>query len=169
MADALVFRLVSEARSGQPLDAALPAGTYYVGDPCYVLDAATLTALSDLVFPPTADGGYGVRDVHVVSALAAGGVAHAVVFRTAHGDGGYFLRRPDGTTARCGVDSGGLAVIDTRLCRDGNGVTFGALVELAGPTAVRVEGHNLAIGAGTRLLTNADPDNPDSYDEDDDG
>lgn len=77
----------------------MPAGKYYVGDLCYVInDDATWAELCDLMFPPESDG----RSVDGEYTLKDG--RRFACYSTAYGDGLY----PSNIGSNLSVDSGSI-------------------------------------------------------------
>ncbi len=142
----------------------LPPGEYYVGDPCYVLGLALYRGLHDAIFP---EGDPYGRTLEVAVPLPDGPPAVMLDFRTAHGDGRYPVRwayeakRPRATrrtVAGLGVDSGGLAVVDRRLCDPEKLAKWGedppgVFITLDRPTRAVVRCHQLVIDGVLSLDT----------------
>lgn len=157
--DVFLLRSVHQAATAE---FTVPAGEYYVGDPCYVLPRPLYDALHDLIFPTTND----VETIHVAVALPGFPNvtrAHIVDIRTCYGDGRYRVDayRPEVMRPGRGVavDSGGIAVVDKRLCTRGgydDAVLreLAAWVTLAEPAVVLVEAHNLTVRGYLTVTTN---------------
>ncbi len=156
-------KLLQAVDSGNELAAVIPPGNYYVGDPCYVLGKELYQELGELIFPPGDGNG---RDIEVEVELEDGTKVRIVDWRTAHGDGRYPVMSPAGQGS-VAVDSGGLAVVDLRLC-DANKYTEERLAELAHgviltePARLRTEGGDARLDGFFTLCTE------DAKDEDDD-
>lgn len=155
--------LIQAVDSGEKLRATIPPGEYYVGDPCYVLGKELYDALHEQIFPGWS---HESRDIEIDVQLDTGGKARMVDVRTAHGDGSYDIRT-EKKTYRAAVDSGGLAVIDRRLC-DANKYTEERIKEIAtfvtvtAEAVLRTEGGNLRLEGYFTLLT----DPPEHTDDD---
>ena len=82
----------------------LPAGLYYVGDPCYVISRERWGAFLDAVgaMDNSWEGGVAILDDHP-----------AVVFHTAHGDGTYC----DEAGRMYPVDAGMIGAVSVKLAR----------------------------------------------------
>lgn len=149
---------------GKGAEFTIPPGEYYVGDPCYVLGEPLYEALHEIIFPP---GGPGTGETIHVGVATPGfpkeARAHVVDIRTRHGDGRYpvYTKRPGLNPPARGVavDSGGVAVVDKRLCDrskyDDDVIRKMALfVTLTGPATVLVDDHNLTIAGYLEVRTN---------------
>jgi hypothetical protein len=128
----------------------LPAGTYYIGDLCYVMDNEWDDVCSKIIVDNTVVEGEFVLDDGRIFAN----------FSTAHGDGVY----SDNQDKNYAVDSGSIGCIkidDIRnpnnedIKRLGNIVTFDAPFNCHSNGKVITFGHKIAI----------DTDPPDDYDD----
>ena len=128
----------------------LPAGTYYIGDLCYVMDNEWDDVCSKIIVDNTiVDGEFVLDDGRIFAN-----------FSTAHGDGVY----ADNQDKNYAVDSGTIGCIkidDIRnpnnedIKRLGNIVTFDAPFNCHSDGKVITFGHKIAI----------DTDPPDDYDD----
>jgi hypothetical protein len=109
-----MFEILDSAEEGEEFITTLPAGRYYVGDPCYILHGE---GEYDAMLKKRHEGPKKRRNVH----LTKNG-KHLLVWDTLRGDGRFPLctdlehKEP---LLGLGVDSGQLAIIDQRLCPDG--------------------------------------------------
>lgn len=149
--------------SGNELSAMFPPGEYYLGDPCYVLSEDLYKEIGELIFPEWQHDG---RDVLLQVELEDGSKVMIADWRTAYGDGRYDIMHKDGLAIAC-VDSGGLALLDKRLC-DAKKYTEERLLEIAHfvtltePATLRTEGGDARLDGHFTLCTE------DHKDEDDD-
>jgi hypothetical protein len=110
------FKVLAKAPYDKGFVVTIPAGTYYVGDPCYALDDELYTEKSDVLFE---DFNQGVCYDALFESTAGKGVV--LNWGTRIGDGRYqfdaeypqFKSPPKGLA----VDSGSLAFIDKRLVK----------------------------------------------------
>jgi len=156
-------KVLQAVDSGNELLSVVPAGDYYVGDPCYVLSDELYKEIGALIFPDHQHDG---RDVELEVELEDGTKVRLVDWRTAYGDGRYDVLSEKGLDSVC-VDSGGLAVIDTRLLSkhkyDDEGIKrVGHFETLAGPTLLKTQGGDARMVGYFTLCTE------DSKDGDDD-
>lgn len=149
--------IVARVDSGDRIDLTLPAGTYYVGDPCYAVAPELYDWLSKEIFPPRGSG-YDIFDVHVRVTLPDGSTAELFDMRTKYGDGRYpfggpaVVEEPRGRSG-LGVDSGGMAVIDSRLVDKEWAWTVGGKVAAVHPLAITAENGDLTAANAFSVLT----------------
>ena len=108
----------------------LPAGTYYIGDPCYVIkDDEWMQALEETnyfnMFPSkaaTRDHEYNKSGTQYgVFSYEIHGINGKYVFAassTAYGDGEYHCEKDGSTIGMCGVDAGLIAAIPIEMIED---------------------------------------------------
>jgi len=120
----------------------MPAGKYYVGDLCYVMNDDEWSEVCDLFFPPT-DTGFPGRGVDGEFTLKDG--RRFASFGTAYGDGVY---RSNISTDHC-VDSGSIGCIrveDIRADKYDDIKSLGAIVEFDQPFEVLEDQGLLVFG-----------------------
>ena len=108
----------------------MPAGTYYVGDLCYVLQGSDWDDVIDLMFPDSRSGHYGEHTLMDGRKFA--------ILRTAYGDGEY----PDDRGNSYPVDSGTIGCILT----DATSTTHGAIIQFDQPFEVVDRNGTLCFG-----------------------
>lgn len=161
------MKLLQSAVSGLPLlHVQLPAGTYYVGDPCYVLTEEHYQQLLGLV--------YGEDRFEPRNVLVEVDGAQLFNWCTIVGDGSYGFFSPQVSAPKRGllVDSGQLALIDQRLIQRNKYsaeqlASFSALVTFAEPVTVELEANaNLRSLDGTlRVIVEEDGVEEDGWDD----
>ncbi len=149
--------LVARVPAGERIDLVLPAGTYYVGDPCYAVSPELYGWLSQEIFPPRGSG-YDIFDVHARVTLPDGTVAELFDMRTKYGDGRYPFGGPavveePRVRPGLGVDSGGMAVIDARLVDKERAWTDGGKVVAVHPLSITAENGDLTAANAFSVLT----------------
>ncbi len=154
-----------EAPSRGVQEVHVAAGTYYVGDPCYVLPDNIYESLTDLIFPPEDQS----NDQSVFVELdTPTGPAVILDWRTIHGDGRFPVYGNDITSPErgLGVDSGGLSIIDTRLITKAIG-NSGVKLTITNPIPIIIdENSNLHGGTIIQIDVHEDEENEDLDDND---
>jgi len=128
----------------------MPAGKYYIGDPCYVISGSEWSEFLD---PYWSVGGYGgVFDYDGLSVC---------VFQTKYGDGRY--EASDG--AMLGVDAGIIGAVPMELCKGGD-LALGTIVEFHEPFECARDYNGLLRFGNVTVMTG---DDDDWDDEEEDG
>lgn len=129
------IKVVQQFRSGTLNHVTLPAGTYFCGDGCYVLDDELWQSLCEVMFPGNDSKGFNVF-------VEIDGLP-AFFWGTIHGDGVY-AGVSNGQHFDLPVDSGSLSLVSMKLVEQFNTSTFmahdrkcGGVVTL--PEAVTIE------------------------------
>ena len=127
----------------------MPAGKYYIGDLCYVMDTEEWRELCDIIIkePRILDGEFELPDGRKFA-----------IYGTAHGDGEYY----DQYGHTYSVDAGSIGCIlmsDIRAHKYDNILDLGAVQEFAEPFATGSQGGQLEFG---HVLIETDS----AYDED---
>lgn len=141
--------------------ATLPAGTYYIGDPCYVIPDAEWDGVLQT-------SGYFGHDDHKRGGIFQHRGLWYAAYSTRYGDGTY----RDGSNRAYPVDSGTIGAVPVELAKleDEEGPIFGChLISFREP--FQVSEHNGVIRIGKITIDTAESDN-DEYDdeeEEDDG
>ncbi len=134
----------------------LPAGKYFIGDPCYVFNDDTWDTLCEKHLDAMSTGEIFEFNGHQVW-------SHS----TAYGDGVY----GDQNGAEYGVDAGLLGIVPIALIEDPAGEELGTMIEFQRSVVVSYENGTFYIGHITIKTGNDDLDFEDSdldggYDED---
>lgn len=127
----------------------MPAGRYYVGDPCYVL-GDEYDVFLDALWKAEEAKGTGPRPGAGQFEWAG---AQLAVFSTAYGDGYYFDREGRGYS----VDAGIIGAIPAGLVEPGKG-DGGHFIEFKSPFEVSWRDGTLIFG-DVEIHTGEDPDN----------
>ena len=110
------MKILQRVAVGQRFEVSLPAGTYFVGDPCYVLDEGTYDDLCALRWEASPAAG---TDIEYNVLLDVHGRGLMLCWSTRVGDGLFgFASRLAGTKSPAlglAVDSGQLAFVDKRI------------------------------------------------------
>jgi hypothetical protein len=127
----------------------MPAGKYYIGDLCYVMDTEEWRELCNIIIkePRILDGEFELPDGRKFA-----------IYGTAHGDGEYY----DQYGHTYSVDAGSIGCIlmsDIRANKYDNLLDLGAVQEFAEPFETGSQGGQLQFG---HVLIKTDP----AYDED---
>ena len=101
---------------------------YYVGDLCYVLNDDTWRKICQYMFPKDGGEAYGLFKLDDGRSL--------YIFRTAHGDGGYY----DQNDNEYGVDSGTIGCIKLDDVDDPDRVWLGNVHEMYPPVCYNKSG-----------------------------
>lgn len=135
----------------------LPAGDYYVGDPCYVLRKASYDRLMDLRW---GDDGTGEASILLECSIPhAPTPARMASWFTRHGDGRYDMEPAEALEATSpgrglAVDSGTLCVMDARLVEKKIDRTASGTIKLTQPaTSFSIDSEcNLLLSLSGRVL-----------------
>jgi hypothetical protein len=127
----------------------MPAGKYYIGDLCYVMDSDEWVQVCNIIIrePRILDGEFELPDGR-----------RFAIYGTAHGDGEYY----DQYGHTYSVDAGSIGCIlmsDIRANKYDNILDLGAILEFAEPFVTGKQGGQLEFG---HVVIDTDPE----YDED---
>lgn len=157
-------KVIATGSDKEPFTFTLPAGSYYVGDPCYVLDDL-YRRIHEMKWGGDKPPSVGDRIIHLEVPTPAG-PAQMVCWGTLVGDGRFpydAAGMPGCSTPPLGlaVDSGQLSLVGGRLIEKrwgGNADAMTGAIHTNKPIAVTIDGGVLTAEGGRFMIAADTPD-----------